>query len=83
MGEDHQWANLIIQGALQEGAMAVIDAVNVLTHSGKANRGSVIVACAQMMAQTIVAANPADAREVRAGIVALIDDYAMRLATEK
>ena len=78
---DHLWANLIIQGAREDGAMEIIAMINKISGAGRANRGSVMVACAQMMAQTIIAAG-ADAKEVREGIMTLIDDYATRLATE-
>jgi hypothetical protein len=42
-----------------------------------------MMACAQLVAQTITAAPPDVAKEVREGIMALIDDYAMRLAMEE
>lgn len=79
---NHQWANTILEATKDHEVIAVLDAVNRLTHTHKANRGAVIVACAQMLAQTIVAADPDVAREVREGIMTLIDDYAIRLAVD-
>jgi hypothetical protein len=80
---DHTWANVIIRGAKEDGAMAIIEAINQITASGRANTGSCAVACAQILAQIVVQADPRDAPEVRQGIMSLIDDYAIRLAVEK
>lgn len=79
---DHKWADLIIQRARDDDAALVVDAINKLVASRRANNGSVILACAQVLAQTIVNAPPGDAKEVREGIIGLIDDFAMRLAME-
>jgi hypothetical protein len=78
---DHLWANLVIAGARDEEAIKVVKAINRLTVSGECNRGSIITACAQILAQCITGAPPNVAAEVRAGIMGLIDDFAMRLAT--
>ena len=83
MTDKHEWANLIIRGAREDGSIAIIDAINKVTASGIANRGSVMVACAQIMAQTIVDAGSENADVIRAAIMTLIDDYAIRLAMEE
>lgn len=80
---DHRWANTIRQGARDDDAALVVDAINHLTATHRVNNGSVILACTQVMAQTIVNAPPGNAREVREGIISLIDDYAMRVALER
>ena len=62
--------------------MEIITAVNAIVAAGRANRGSVVVAYAQLMAQTIAQSGPDVAPEIRQGIMTLIDDYALRLAME-
>jgi hypothetical protein len=80
---DHTWANLVILGATDDGARAVVDAINKLTRAGPTNRACVIVACTQILAQNITQAGPDIAAQVREGIMTLIDDYAARLAMEE
>lgn len=81
--KDHYLANVIIQGARDDQAILVFRAINRLTRYGSMNRGSVMVACAQILAHCITQAEPEIAPEVREGIIGLIDSYAMRLAVEK
>lgn len=80
---DHHWANTIRQGARDDDAALVVDAINHLTATRHVNNGSIILACAQVLAQTIVNAPAGNAREVREGIISLIADYAMRVAMER
>lgn len=79
---DHKWANVLMSGIKEEDVAPIIEAVNALTHAQLATRGAVIAACVQILAQTIAMAGPDIAKEMREGIVGLIDDYAMRLAVE-
>ena len=69
-------------GSHDDETAAIVDAVNMITKAGQANTGSVVIACSQILAQTIARAGPEIAPEVRAGILTLIDDYAMRYAVE-
>ena len=76
------WAAIIRNRATNEGIQAVVAAINLQTASGQTTRGSVIVACTQVLAQAITGA-PDIAAAMRAGILALLDGYAMRLAVEE
>lgn len=78
-----EWATRIREGARGDNDALIIDAINRSVVNHRANNGSVMLACAQILAQTIVNAPPDIAREVRQGIISLIDDYAMRVALEK
>jgi hypothetical protein len=75
-----RWANAILAGANDEQASRVVDAVNGLP--GGVGRASVILACAQILAQSITNAPPGLAAEVRDGILIMIDDYAMHFALD-
>jgi hypothetical protein len=77
-----EWARIIRDGAPDREVCVVIDAINVRTASYQANRGAVIVACAQILAQSIVG-EPSISAEIRAGIVALIDGFAMQAAIQE
>lgn len=79
---DHQWANALMSGIKEEDVAPIIEAVNALTRAQLVTRGAVIVACVQILAQTIAMAGPDIAKEMRDGIVGLIDDYVLRLAME-
>jgi hypothetical protein len=81
--DDPHWANVIRAGSSDEGVMAVIDALNALSAARRCNIADVLVGCAQMLAQTITFADPEIAKEIRAGIMTLIDGYATRLAIDK
>ncbi len=72
----NEWARVIQNGTSDRDVRAVISAIN---ESG-VNGAAVMVACTQVLAQSITDASPDIAREVRAGLLALIDGYATRLA---
>jgi hypothetical protein len=80
MPDDQYWARVILAGANDDEGQLVIETINELTASKRVNRGSVMIACVQMLGQAIADAPPDVAREVRAGIMALIDGYAMKNA---
>lgn len=75
------WAALIRRGATPGGANVIIAAINAETANG-VNRGAVMVACAYVLAQSIVAAGADNAAEIRDGIRALVDGYATEVALE-
>lgn len=75
-----RWADAILTGANDEQASLVVDAVNGLP--GGVGRASVILACAQILAQSITNAPPDLAAAVRDGILIMIDDYAMHFALD-
>jgi hypothetical protein len=60
----------------------IILAINHKTFDRRANNADVIVACAQVLGQSIALAGSKEvATEIRQGIMALIDGYAMEVAT--
>jgi hypothetical protein len=76
-----QWAALIRDNSSDLSVIGVILAVNEETRARRANRADVIVACAQILAQNISPANDM-AAEVRQGIMAMIDGFAMQVAVQ-
>lgn len=74
------WARIIQDGATDEGVQHVIRSINRLTDERIANHGDVMVACAQILGQSIVLGGSAIAAEMRAGLIALIEGYATRVA---
>lgn len=78
MTAGQKWAALIRQGATDPDI--VIAAINALTCERRSNRGGVMVACAYLLAQSIVAGGHDNAKEIRAGVLALIDGYATEVA---
>jgi hypothetical protein len=77
-----QWARAIQEGASDREVRAVVGAINALAASRRANRASVMVACAQILARNITAA-PRLSSEIRAGVMALLDGFTMRSAVEE
>lgn len=82
MSDAQRWATVIREGATSQGANSVISAINAETRAG-VNRGAVIVACAYVLAQSVVAAGPEDAGIIRDGVMALIDGFATEVAVEE
>lgn len=78
-----RWADVIIQGASDRETIAVIQAINAVTAERRANLAAVMVACAQILAQSITNADPDIAGEVRAGVLALVDGFAMQSAIQE
>lgn len=74
------WAQIIISKATDEEISVVIGRINDATISGDVSRASVIVGCAQVLAQCIAGADADISQEVRAGIISLIDGFAMQVA---
>jgi hypothetical protein len=77
-----EWARIIQQGAPDRAVCAIISAVNAMSAEVQANRAAIIVACAQVLAQNITG-EPTLSSEVRAGILALVDGFAMQSAIEE
>lgn len=75
-----EWANVIRNGSRLDGVMGIILAINEETLAHRANRADVIVACAQILGQSIAPGAPEIAAEMREGIMAMIDGYAMEVA---
>ena len=73
-------ANILMNNADDDEIATIIDAINT-TH-GRVNCASIVIACAQTLAQHITAAGKL-APHMRRGIMTLIDDYATRVATEE
>lgn len=71
------WQRMIRQGASDAEVAIMINAINTTTKAGRINRASVIAACAQVLAQCIGDSPPNIASEIRAGILAMIDGFAM------
>ena len=80
--DTRHWVNTIISGARDEGVVAIVAAINAATAARQANAGSVVVACSQVLGQIIARAGPEIAPEIRAAIMGLIDDHAMRAVLE-
>jgi hypothetical protein len=83
MADDTQWANVIRAEAHDDRVQRVIEAINRETHMAHAKLADVIVACVQILGQTVANApsDPVIAGEIRRGIMSLIDGYAMQFAT--
>ena len=75
-----EWARIIQNGAIETQVRDVIEAINRFSHAERANGASIMVACAQILGQSIVDAGPDIASEMRSGLMALIDGYAMKVA---
>lgn len=75
-----EWAKTIRAGSRGDGVERILLAVNLETHTKRANVADVVVACAQMLGQTVSAAGPDIAAEIRQGIMAMIDGYAMEVS---
>ena len=76
-----EWAALIRNGSRAGSVRRVISAINRETRARQATRADVIVACAQILGQSIAPGGPEIAAEMREGIMSMIDGYAMEVAT--
>lgn len=83
MTDGQEWARVITNGATADGVRRAIRAMNRETAMRRANQGDVIVACAQILGQAIAGGGPEIAAEIRRGIMAMIDGYAMAVATDE
>jgi len=83
MNYGQHWADVIAASTTDAEATAVVNAINKVTASGQANPASVMMACVQILSQSITRADPLIAREVRAGILAMIDNFAMEFAVQE
>lgn len=75
-----QWARVVKDGATADGVKHVILAINRETAMRRANRADVMVACAQLLGQSIAPGGPEIAKELRQAVMAMIDGYAMEVA---
>jgi len=78
-----EWAAIIRRGASAEGVCGIIQAVNQETAAKRSNRADVIIACAQLLGQSIPPDGVETASEMRQGIMAMIDGYLMQAAVEE
>jgi hypothetical protein len=76
-----EWARIIQNGATAPQVHEVISAINKLTGARRTNGASVMVACAQILGQSISDAGPEIAAEMRLGLMAMVDGFAMQTAT--
>lgn len=76
------WAKLVRDGSTDQGVMGVIAAINRETHSHRAKQADVIVACAQVLGQSIAPGGPKIASELRQAVMTMIDGYALQVAVE-
>lgn len=84
MSDDAQyWAHVVKEAARESQVNLVIDTINILTREEHANHAEIIVACAQILAQSITLASPDIAREIRLGVMSLIDGFATQHAIQK
>lgn len=75
------WAKIIRKESTNVGVKRVLNAVNSTVGPGKSNRADVFIACCQILGQDI----PGEAAisvEIRAALLAMIDGYAMQVATD-
>ena len=68
-----KWLSVITRGTSDQEIAEVVNAINAASGSGQVSTGALIVACAQVLSQIIVNADPEIRPEVRAGIMATID----------
>ena len=73
-------ASLYRAWASDDEVARIIDAINKITRDGRMNKADMIVACAQILAQTITSADARFAGNIRGGVIALIDGFVMQIA---
>jgi hypothetical protein len=76
--DDQMWAEVIRRSSTADGVKSVVSSINLTTHARTANQADVIVACAMILGQSID--GPDIAAEMRRGIMAMIDGFAMEFA---
>jgi hypothetical protein len=75
---DKRYSQLIITEAKDAQVAAVIRTVSEMTLRKQVNAAAVLVACSEILAQSIVKADPSIAPEFRAAIIELIDSFTKR-----
>jgi cytochrome c-type biogenesis protein CcmH/NrfF len=75
-----EWARVIRDNSRPDGIRHAIQGINRETLLRRANHADVILACAQILGQTIAGSGPDIAAEMRSGIMSMIDGYAMEVA---
>lgn len=76
------WAKVVRDGSSDRGVEGIIAAISRETTSHRSNQADAIVACAQILGQSIAPGGPHIATELRQAIMALIDGYAFQVAVE-
>lgn len=76
------WASLVKGGSSERGVKCIIAAINEETGRRRATQADVIVACAQVLGQSIAPGGPEIASELRQAVMSLIDGYTFRVAVE-
>lgn len=74
------WSRIVNEGSSDEGVFAIIKAINRATKSKRAGQADVIVACAQVLAQSIAGADPEIAADIRLAVLAMIEGYTYQVA---
>jgi galactitol-specific phosphotransferase system IIB component len=76
ISEGQLCSQLIHSVATEAGVKALISAVNVELNAGRSNNADLIVACAQLLGQSISTGSGGTAAGKRKGILAMVDTYA-------
>lgn len=76
------WASLVKDGSSERGVKWIIAAINEETGARRATQADVIVACAQILGQSIAPGGPEIASELRQAVMSLIDGYTCQVAVE-
>jgi hypothetical protein len=76
------WAKIVRDGSSDRGVTGIITAINLVTKSREANQADVVVACAQILGQSIAPGGPYLASELRQAVMSLIDGYTFIVAVE-
>jgi cytochrome c-type biogenesis protein CcmH/NrfF len=76
------WAKVVRDGSTDGGVVSVILAINEETRSKRANQADVMVACAQILGQSIAPGGPDIASELRQAVMSMIDGYTYQVAAE-
>jgi hypothetical protein len=76
-----EWSRIIRNNASMVGVRSIIAAINDETAECRAKHADVIVACAQLLGQSIGGSQTDIAKEMRLGIMEMIDGFAMQMAS--
>lgn len=76
----HEIAALFRKRASNEHLDGLMKAINDQVKETTAHRSTVIVACCQILGQVVSNSGPDIAREIRSGVITLIDAYATEVA---
>lgn len=80
LADQRKWVAAILDGANERDVERFVNAINDITARRKANTGSVIIACARILAQCFAEAPVDVAAELRSDIIPVIDGDATKSA---